>query len=86
MPNKIKCYLLKLKNKKCQNIKGLPHSFLYFEGKMHLYLCVNLYFYATIVMKQYLITFYAHFFTKYAVILNFNFSHTIYPQLCIVPL
>ena len=34
--------------------------FLYFEGHMHLYPCVYLYFYATIVMKQYLITFYTH--------------------------
>ena len=46
-------------DKNCQNIKRLPHS-LYFEGQMHLYPCVYLYFHATIVMKQYLITFYPH--------------------------
>ena len=33
--------------------------FLYFEGQMHLYSCVYLYFNATILMKQYLIPFYA---------------------------
>ena len=27
MTNKRQCYLLKLKNKNCQNIKRLPHSF-----------------------------------------------------------
>ena len=40
--NKWQCYLLKLKDKNCQNIKRLSHSFLYFEGKMHLYLSFNL--------------------------------------------
>ena len=61
MKNKIQCYLLNLKNKNCQKIKKTP-LFLYFEGQMHLYPCVYLYFYATIVMKQYLISFYAHVF------------------------
>ena len=42
----------------------MPHSCLYFEGNMHLYPYVYLYLYATIVMKQYLITFYAHLLIK----------------------
>ena len=35
MTNKRQCYVLKLKNKNCQNIKRLPHSFLFPEGQMH---------------------------------------------------
>ena len=45
---------VKLKNENCQNIKRQPHS-LYFEGQMHFYPCVYWYFYATILLKQYLI-------------------------------
>ena len=74
MTNKRQCYLLKLKNKKL--------------SKMHLYPCVYLY----IIISCY--NFDETIFniilytldTKYTVILNFNVSHTIYPQLCIVPL
>ena len=84
MTNEIQWYPLKLKNKNCQNIKKKATLFLYFEGHMHLYRCVYLYFYATIVMKQYLIT--CTLVTKYTVVFNFSFSHSIYPQLCIVPL
>ena len=40
-------------------IKTAP-LFLYFEGQMHLYPHVYLYFYATIMMKQSLKSFYAH--------------------------
>ena len=50
------------------------------EGQMHLYSCDYLYFYATIVMKQYL-TFYAHLLQIVQL-----FSISIYTQLCIVPL
>ena len=43
MTNKRQCFLLKFKNKNCQNIKSLPHS-LYFEAEIHVYPCVYLYF------------------------------------------
>ena len=52
MINKIQCYLLKLKNKNCQNnSKKAAPLFLYFGGHLHLYPCVYLYFYATIVVS-----------------------------------
>ena len=53
--------------------------FLYFQGQMHLFPCVYLYFHETI-FTNILCT----FITKYTLILNFNFSNTIYPQLRIV--
>ena len=34
--------------------------FLYFKGQMHLYLSVSLYYYATVLLKQYLISIFAH--------------------------
>ena len=51
---------IKLKIKICQNVKKTVPLFLYFEGQMHLSPCVYLYFYATILMKQYLISIYGH--------------------------
>ena len=53
---------------------------------MHLYPCAYLYFYATVLMKQYLIILYATWY-KISGYYEFNFFlHTIYPQLCMVPL
>ena len=46
---------------------------------MHPYSCVYLYFYAAILMKQYFNIILCTLVTKYKVILNFNFSHAIYP-------
>ena len=40
MKNKIQCYLLKLKNKNCQNIKRLPHSFIFWRSNAPLSLCL----------------------------------------------
>ena len=83
MTNTWQCYLLKFKNKNCQNIKRLPHSFSYFEGQMHIYPSVHLYFYAKVLLKQYLMLMFnvnlCTLIAKYTIILNFNFSHTIYP-------
>ena len=39
--------------------KAAPH-FLYSGGNMHLYLSVDLYLYAKVLLKHYLISFYAH--------------------------
>ena len=50
----------KIKEFKLPKYKKTVSLFLYFEGQMHLYLSVYLYFYAIILLKQYLITFYAH--------------------------
>ena len=55
MTNKRQYYLLELKNKNCQNIKRLPHSFYILKVKCTLSLC-----YATVVMKQYLMACCAH--------------------------
>ena len=41
---------------------------------MHLYLSVYLHFYATVLLKQYLISNYTHLLKKYMIILNFKFS------------
>ena len=41
--------LVKLKNKNRQNIKRLLNSVLNFEGQLHLYLSVYLYFYAIVL-------------------------------------
>ena len=59
MTNKRQCYLLKLNNKNCQNIKRLPH-FFYILKVIYTFILVYLYFYATILIKQYLIPFYTH--------------------------
>ena len=50
----------KIKEEKLSKYKKTAPLFLHFEEQMHLYLCVYLYFYATVFLKQYLITFYAH--------------------------
>ena len=48
---------------------------------MHLYPILFIYnIYAIVLLKQYLISIYAHL-TKYTIILNFNFSHTILSSL-----
>ena len=82
--NKIQCYLLKLKNKNCQNIKRLPTLFIFRSSNAPLYLCLFIFLCYNCdetIFNIILCT----LVTKYKDILNFNFSHTIYPQLCIVP-
>ena len=56
LSSKIKEYKLS----KYKKTAALVLYFAYFEGQMHLYPCVYLYYYATILFKQYLIPFYAH--------------------------
>ena len=68
---------------KCKKTAPL---FLYFEGQMHLYLSVSLYFYAFLFVETIFNVDICTLVTKYRVILNFNFSHTIYPQWRIMPL
>ena len=60
--------------------------FLYFEGQMHFYPCVYLYFCATCFVETIFNIILCTLVTKYTDILNFNFSHTIYLHLCIMPL
>ena len=88
MTNKRPYYLLKLKNKYCQNIKKkLPHSFYILRVK-----CASILVFIDIFMPQFFFDetiFYnilCTLVTKNVVSMNFNFSHTIYPLLCIVPL
>ena len=78
--------LLKLKNKSYPNIKRLSHSFYILKVN-----CISillfiyiLFFYATVLLKFNINL--CTLVTKYTVILNFNFSHTIYPQWHIMPL
>ena len=66
--------------------KRLSHSFLYFVSQIHLYpLCLFIFPCCNFDESIFNIILFT-LVTKYTVILNFNFSHTIYPQLCIVPL
>ena len=53
--------------------------FLYFEDQMQLHPCVYLYIYATVLLKQLFNIILCTLVTKYKVMLNFSFSHTIYP-------
>ena len=55
-----KLNMYNVKNKILSKYKKSGAVFLHFEGQMHLYPCVYLYFYAIIVMKQYLITYSAY--------------------------
>ena len=81
MTNKRQCYLRKLKNKNCQNIKKTAQLFLYFEGQMHLYVSFYLYFYATILLKHYLILIYVHMLQNIQL-----FYISTFPQWHIMPL
>ena len=70
-------------NKNCQKYKKKKTVplFLYFEGQVHLYLSVYLYFYATVCFVELILNIdLCTLFIKYTIILNFNFSHTIYPK------
>ena len=80
MTNKLKRYLLKLKNKKLSKYKKTAPLFLYFEVHMHLNLSFLFIFLCyTFVETLFNIDLCTHV-TKNTVILNFNFSHTIFPQ------
>ena len=76
MTNKWQCYLLKLKNKNCQNIKRLPHSFYILKVK-----CISIFLFIFLsynfVETLFNIDLCTHV-TKHTVILNFYFSHTIF--------
>ena len=73
----------KIKNKNCQNIKRLPLSFYTLKIISILVLIIFLcYSCDEKIFNNILCT----IVTKYTVTFNFNFSHTIYPLLCIVPL
>ena len=70
--------------KNYQNVKRLPHPFLYFKVKcisvfIFKFLCYNF------VETLFNIDLCTHV-TKYTVILNFSFSHTIFPRWRIMPL
>ena len=52
MTNKCQCYLLKLQNKNCQNIKRLPHSFYTLKVK-----CISIFFLYIFVLQFCLIIF-----------------------------
>ena len=83
MTIKIQCYLLKLKNKKCQNIKSLPHSF-YILKVICTSILVYVYIFSYSCDETIFNIILCTLVTKYTVIFNFSFSHTIYLQLCIV--
>ena len=73
--------LLKLKNKSCPNIKRLTHSFYNLKVK-----CISIIFVCySFVEIKFNINPCTHV-TKYTIILNVNFSHTIIPQWRIMPL
>ena len=57
--------------------KKTASLFLYFEEQMHLYPCVYLYFYATVILTIFNIILCTICY-KIKVILNLNLSHTIY--------
>ena len=63
MTNRRQCYLLKLKNKNCQNIKRLSHSFYIFQVK-----CIPILLFIYILfhsfLKQYFISTYTYIYNK----------------------
>ena len=83
MTHKWQCYLVKLKNKNCQNIKRLSKYkktvplFLFPEGKMHhnLSFCFNIY--ASVLLKQYLTK---HICYKIYGYFDFQLAHIITPK------
>ena len=75
----------KTKEKKLSKYKNTAPLFLHFEGQMHIYPSLCLYLYACFVEIKFNINL-CTLLIKYTVILNFNFSDTIYPQWRIMPL
>ena len=76
MTNTRQCYVLKLKNKNCQNIKRPSHSFYICRSNAPLSLCLfifSCYIFDETIFNIILCI----LITKLTVILNFNFSHTI---------
>ena len=53
MTNNWHCYLVKLNNENCQNIKKTAPLFLFLEGQMHKNQSVCAYAYAAVLIKQY---------------------------------